>query len=231
MSLYDLPEIKIKKLPAIPPIPKLPKPKVLKSRAFWLVILTILISSFFGFLAGSISGSYFYLEIKDYLDKLELGIELPEPQIIEREKIIEKIIEYKPQTSQEQAIINAVKEISPAVVSIVITKDVPIVEQYYISPFDSEFFNESPFQLQIPQLKEKGTEKKEVGSGTGFIVSENGMILTNKHVVLDEQANYTVFTNDGKKFPAKVLARDKMQDLAIMKIDQEKKIDNNGEVF
>ncbi len=62
-------------------------------------------------------------------------------------------------------------------------------------------------------------EKKEVGGGTGFIISSDGMILTNKHVVLDKEAEYTVLTNDGKKFPAKVLARDPTQDLAIIKIE------------
>jgi len=41
-------------------------------------------------------------------------------------------------------------------------------------------------------------------------------------VVLDEAAEYTVFTNDGRKFSAKVLARDPFQDLAILKIEQEK---------
>jgi S1-C subfamily serine protease len=43
--------------------------------------------------------------------------------------------------------------------------------------------------------------------------------LTNKHVVLDESADYTVLTNDGKKYPAKVLAKDPVQDLAIIKIE------------
>lgn len=45
------------------------------------------------------------------------------------------------------------------------------------------------------------------------------MILTNKHVVLDEEADYTVLTNDGEKYPAKVLARDSFRDLAIIKIE------------
>ena len=66
---------------------------------------------------------------------------------------------------------------------------------------------------------QKGTELKEVGSGSGFIVSEDGLILTNKHVVLDKNAEYTVFTNDGQKFSAKVLALDPVQDLAIIKIE------------
>ena len=45
------------------------------------------------------------------------------------------------------------------------------------------------------------------------------MILTNKHVVLDQEADYTVLTNDGKQYPARVLAKDPFQDLAILKIE------------
>ena len=111
------------------------------------------------------------------------------------------------------------KEVSPAVVSIIITKDLPVFEQYYISPFN-DFFGE-PFNFKIPQYKQKGTEKKEVGGGTGFIVSKDGIIVTNKHVVLDKDADYTVLTNDGRKFAAKVLARDPVQDLAVIKIKGE----------
>jgi len=50
--------------------------------------------------------------------------------------------------------------------------------------------------------------------------------LTNKHVVLDEEADYTVFTNDGESYTAKVLAKDAIQDIAVLKIDQ-----SNGEPF
>ena len=64
-----------------------------------------------------------------------------------------------------------------------------------------------------------GEELREVGGGTGFIVSPDGLIVTNKHVVLDEEAEYTVLTNDGQKYPVSVLARDPLQDIAILKMD------------
>ena len=177
---------------------------------------------YFGFLSGAISSSYFYSEVKNYLSKL--NIELPGV-----EKIIEKetIREYLPQTSQEEVIIKVVNENSPAVVSIVITKDVPIIEQYFINPFGEEW----PFEFQIPQYRQKGTEKQEIDGGTGFIVSEDGLILTNRHVVLDTEADYTVLTNDGRKFPAKFLARDPVQDLAIIKIEKEKIVDDQGKLI
>ena len=43
--------------------------------------------------------------------------------------------------------------------------------------------------------------------------------MTNKHVVIDTDASYTVIANDGTKYPAKVLARDPFQDLAVVKVE------------
>ncbi|MDO8436288.1 MAG: trypsin-like peptidase domain-containing protein [bacterium] len=209
MSIYESPKFDF---------PKIKFPKFWQNKTFWLIILIIFISSVSGFISGTLTGGVFYLQIKDELVKL--GIKLPE--ILGNSTTTEGI--YLPQTTQEEAIIKVVKDVAPAVVSIVITKDVPIFEQYYVF---EEFFGQS-FRLQAPQLRQKGTEKKEIGGGTGFIISEDGMVLTNKHVALDEQADYTVFTNDGKKYPAKVLARDPLQDLAVLKISQEKIVNEQG---
>lgn len=108
-----------------------------------------------------------------------------------------------------------VRQVSPAVVSIIVSKYVSILQQEYYNPFGEN----SPFKILIPRIVEKGKELKEVGGGSGFIISADGLIVTNKHVVLDKEAEYTVLTNDGNKFPAQVLARDSAQDVAILKID------------
>ena len=202
-------------------------PRFWKNRIFWLVVLIVFISAIFGFVFGTISGNYFYSEIRDELSKL--NIQLPELKISEKEKPVEKEPVYIPQTSQEEAVIKVVKEVSPAVVSIIITKDLPVFEEYYVSPFE-EFFGQPFFEFKIPQYKQKGTQKQEIGGGTGFIISEDGMILTNGHVVSDKDADYTVLTNDGKKYPARVLARDSIRDLAVIKIEGEKTIDNQGKL-
>lgn len=130
---------------------------------------------------------------------------------------------YKPTIDYERAVVEAVKKTSPAVVSITISKNVSIIENCPSSPFldlPPEF--KDLFGDQFPQFFapcEKGTRFQEVGGGSGFIISSDGLILTNKHVVADRTASYTVLTNDGKKYSAKVLARDPVQDLAIIKID------------
>ena len=210
--MYDLPKFRLPKFK----IAKIKFPAFWRNKIFWTVIVIVIISSSFGFLGGLVSGNYFYSEIKNSLSRL--NIELPEPQ----EKIIEKQPIYIPQTTQEEKIIQVVEDVSPAVVSIIVTKDVPIIEQYYTNPFENfeDFFNE-PFELQVPEYRQKGTEKKEIGGGTGFIVSKDGMIITNAHVVSDEEADYTVFTNDGEKYSAEVLARDSFRDLAVIKIKLE----------
>lgn len=124
----------------------------------------------------------------------------------------------------EQKIIKAVEKANPAVVSIVVTKDVPIVEQFFEdvpSPF-GDFFGDdhfTPFRFRVPQYRQRGTEKQEIGGGSGFLVSADGMIVTNRHVVANDDVEYTVFLNDGSKHTAQVIARDPVNDLAIIRIN------------
>ena len=181
--MYELPEFNIKK-------------RERKPFKGWFLIGAFLL----GVLGGASTSYIFYLKIKQ--EVADAGV-----PIIHSEKIIEK--EYIPQTTQEQKIIDIVKENSPSVVSVVAYKDVPVYEQTY----QQDFF------FIIPKLEQKGTERQQVGAGTGFIVSSDGLILTNKHVVSDKEAEYVVIMTDNKEYNAKVLARDPVQDLAIMKIE------------
>jgi serine protease Do len=108
-------------------------------------------------------------------------------------------------------IVEVAKKICPAVITIVITKDLPKVEGFYYFPFGGEEFI-------FPKIK-KGKEKTKIGGGSGFIVSEDGYILTCNHVVADTEANYTVILDPEHKFEAKVLARDPLIDVAVLKIE------------
>lgn len=221
MSIYSLPKIHLPKFSkgkfrqVKMPKTNMKKRKSNKSK-FPFITLIIFSSLLFGILGGIIGSGYIYPHLKDYSELL--GIKFPE-KVIEKETVIKK--DYIPQTSQEEKIIEAVKKVSPSVVSIIVTKDLPVVEQYY-DPFEG-FGNlfEDDF-LGIPKYRQKGTEEKEVGEGTGFIISEDGMILTNRHVVLDEDAEYSVLNNEGERFSAQVLARDPIKDLAVIKIDSGK---------
>lgn len=128
--------------------------------------------------------------------------------------------------SLENTVVQVVEKTSPSVVSIVISKYVPVIERYYFNPFQDfdlppelkpffEFNFPVPMQKQSPDKK----EKQKVGGGTGFIVSSDGLIVTNKHVVSDKDAEYTVYLSDGKKYKAKVLAVHPIDDLALIKIN------------
>lgn len=112
---------------------------------------------------------------------------------------------------EESAIIEAVNKAKDSVVSVVITRDLPVFEDN----FDWFWFG---------PRRQIGTEQRQVGAGTGFIVDKNGLIITNRHVVQDERASYTVVFNDGEKYEAKVLARDSLLDIAFLKIDTKREL-------
>ena len=130
---------------------------------------------------------------------------------------------------EESSIISAVEKISPAVVSIVITKDLPIFkrrpfffdfDQFFSDPFADPFFNN--FHNRQNESENEGeTQRRKVGGGTGFIFNEKGLVLTNRHVVADESADFTVILQDGSEFSAKVLDRDTQNDIAVLQIVQE----------
>ncbi len=120
--------------------------------------------------------------------------------------------------SEQSQVIDVVKKSSPAVVSIVASEEVPIFETYYDNP------SNGLFNFWIPQRRQNGTEQRRIGAGTGFIVSSDGYIVTNGHVVASKDAKYVVYLNSeenrGEKIEAKVVARDPNTDLAILKIDR-----------
>jgi serine protease Do len=92
---------------------------------------------------------------------------------------------------ENSAVIDVAKKVSPAVVSIT-SKTVT-----------RGFF---------------GQAQEAEGAGTGMVVSSDGLILTNRHVVDDASANYTVIDNNGKTYPATVVSRDTANDIAFVRI-------------
>lgn len=124
----------------------------------------------------------------------------------------------QPAVAKQETVVDAVKTAKPAVVSIVVSKEVPKYDVSYnqngSDPFGGMFGN----IFQVPTYKQNGTEKKQIGSGSGFLISADGLIVTNRHVVTDKDAIYEVMLNNGKKYTATVLARDAVLDVALVKI-------------
>ena len=115
---------------------------------------------------------------------------------------------------EKSPIVEIAKKVSPAVITIVISKDLPQVEGFYYLPYGDKNF-------LIPQLKKGKNERTRVGGGSGFIVSPDGYVLTSQHVVADPDAEYVVIIDPTRKFPAKILARDPINDVAVLKIEGE----------
>jgi serine protease Do len=135
------------------------------------------------------------------------------------------IVNQQVSLTESSNIISVVKKASPAVVSIVISQDVSQIPGYGNSPFSNDpffnFFYNNGGGSQSPQAPPgSGTpDVQQIGAGSGFFISSDGLIVTNKHVVDTTGASYTVITNDGKSYPATVQSLDPVNDLAIVKID------------
>lgn len=100
--------------------------------------------------------------------------------------------------TEENAVIEVAEKVSPSVIAIGASRRV-------FNPFD-------PFSLPRTQSST---------IGTGFVVSDKGIIVTNRHVVDEGSTTYTVVTKDGKKFEVRKIYKDPVLDLAIVQIDSD----------
>jgi Do/DeqQ family serine protease len=108
---------------------------------------------------------------------------------------------------------DVVEKSSPAVVRIEAESKSRRVQQPQVSPFgDDDLFRQFRGPQQQPQ------PRLERGLGSGVIVSADGTILTNAHVI-DGAEKITVLLNDNKTFDAKLVGADKPSDLAVLKIE------------
>lgn len=110
-----------------------------------------------------------------------------------------------PLDSIQDQIISSVETASESVVSIIITKDLVV---YRTDPWG--FFR-----------RPLGSVSQKVGGWTGFFISPDGKIITNKHVVSDRDATYTIITNDGQEYTGQVIAMDNIRDIAILQIESQ----------
>ncbi len=111
-----------------------------------------------------------------------------------------------------------VQDVGPAVVRINASRKVSSrrnVPPIFNDPFFREFFGD-----QIPQ---QPNEQIQQGTGSGFIISEDGKILTNAHVV-EGASEVTVNLKDGRVLEGKVLGSDSLTDLAVIKIEADEEL-------
>lgn len=119
--------------------------------------------------------------------------------------------------SEEKQTIEAVRRVTPAVVNIMVSKSLPkLKEMSYHHMLSPRLL---PPAAKMEEFLSDPNEKVPIGGGSGFIVESSGIILTNKHVVIDPDAEYMVTAGDEQEYPAKVLTRDPINDVAILKIE------------
>ncbi|MBN1406425.1 MAG: trypsin-like peptidase domain-containing protein [Calditrichaceae bacterium] len=112
--------------------------------------------------------------------------------------------------SRHNAITRAVEKVSPAVVSVNVTKvRLRVQRNPYVDPFFREFFPEFFGDRRYQQYVQS--------VGSGFIISKDGYILTNHHVV-EDAAEIIVAKPSGDEYPAEIIGSDPISDVALLKI-------------
>lgn len=114
-----------------------------------------------------------------------------------------------------------VKQVEPSVVNISTAKEVTTAQRGV--PLPEEFFRRffgDDFPFQFPQQPQQGEPqtRRSTSLGSGFVVSSDGYIVTNNHVI-EGADEITVTMNDEREFKAKLIGRDKALDLALLKIE------------
>ena len=104
--------------------------------------------------------------------------------------------------TEESVVVDVAEKVSPSVVTVSVQTPRRRVLEF------------SPFGGLRSRLE--GGEPQDIG--TGFVVSKDGLIVTNKHVVASD-ATYKVVTKDGKEYETKQISRDPSNDIAVIKID------------
>lgn len=110
-------------------------------------------------------------------------------------------------SSRANAITTAVAKAEPAIVSITVTE----LQRGYTRDFDSFFFRffERPIAREVQSM------------GSGFIISADGLIVTNEHVASKQAKTIMVTLTNGESYEAELLGADEFADLALLKIKEE----------
>ncbi len=105
------------------------------------------------------------------------------------------------------------ERVAPAVVSIQTSGTIDLGAQPMLPPGFEEFFGGRPFGPHG-----RGRKHKSSGEGSGFVISADGYVVTNNHVI-ENMDEIKVRFLDGKQLEAKVVGRDPKTDIALLKVD------------
>ena len=170
-----------------------------KSSRNLLLTVALIISIWYGISSGILGFTW-----KDVGERIKFP-QLPKVEV--KQPITEKQVKI---TSEESLIIDVVDKVSPSVVTVSISTTRQMGRMFQIDPFD-------PFGTFRQQPGKE--EKVEQDIGSGFVLTQDGLIVTNKHVVGESNAKYRVITKDDKSYDVEKIYRDPANDLAILKIN------------
>lgn len=112
--------------------------------------------------------------------------------------------------NEENVVTEVAEKVSPGVVTVTFKRETPILEQYFLDPFGM-------FRGTRPTGE---VESEQVDIGSGFLIDESGLVVTNKHVVSTGAASdYKVVLKDESEHQVEKIWRDPANDLAILKIE------------
>ncbi len=130
-------------------------------------------------------------------------------EVGEKRVVKEKVV------TEESAIIKAADQAGKAVVTVSIKELQPSMGTFFLDPFG---------MFGVPMQGKPKVVEHDIGSG--FVVSRDGLIVTNKHVVsnMNKGTKYKVVLEDNSEYEVKKIWRDPLNDLAILKINPKKKL-------
>jgi len=155
-----------------------------------LAVTIVIVIAVFG---GAISDRLFGYKILDRFF----------PRLVGQDSSLKTVVK------EESVVIDVVEKVGPSVVTVSIEKEESV------SPLSVEF---GPFGFSLPQAEQE-PQKIEENIGTGFILTQDGLIVTNKHVVSNTEATYKIIDKDDKVYEVKKIYRDPTNDLAILQIE------------
>ncbi len=180
-------------------------PKSRNRKQYYLMISIALMSAFVGSFLGS---NMTTIEIQN--------------SIIEELGALQQQETFNLTYVEGSQVVETVEDVSPGVVSVIVSKDLPLYRQGFLQ-FGNDPFSSVILPFQEVERDENGnviSQPVQVGGGSGFFISDDGLIVTNRHVVQDPQADYTVITHDGQALEVVVLARGVLNDFAVLKIKE-----------
>ena len=168
-----------------------------------LVSLSLVGFLFIALLSGAVGDRIFGYRILDRWFPRNTELQSP----YSGERINQKVV------TEESVVIDVVDKVSSSVVTVGVKKTQKL---QLLDPFE-DFF--SPFDL-FEKRQQSNIQEEEIEQdiGTGFVIDAEGMIVTNKHVVADTEAEYQIITKDDQEYKVEKIYRDPVLDLAILKI-------------